>query len=282
MMNIVINKKKLSKIVRLIIVIVIVLVILSPIFWMVKISFTPKTEVFKMPPKIFSGNFSIQGYINVFKSSYFFRYYLNSLIVASGTIVVCLFCGILAGYSFSRFKFGGKKILMVFILFAQMFPAALLIISLYKLFLDLKLYNTYFAIILAHSTFALPLTTWIIKSYFDSVPKELEEAAYIDGCSRMRTLTTIIVPISFPGIVAAGIYIFIYSWNDFIFGLTLVNSDSLRILTPGITLTFIGQFEYLWVEMMSASVIISLPIILLFLFLQRYFIKGLTAGAVKE
>jgi multiple sugar transport system permease protein len=131
-------------------------------------------------------------------------------------------------------------------------------------------------------TFALPMTIWIIKGYFDTIPTELEESAYIDGCSRMKTFGRIILPLTRPGLTAAGIYIFIFSWNDFLFGLTLTISDIKRTLAPGIALSFIGEFEYRWVEMMSASVSISLPILIVFLFLQNAFVDGMTARALKE
>ena len=171
---------------------------------------------------------------------------------------------------------------MVFSLTSQMFPAALLILSLYLFYQRIGLINTYIGIALAHSSFALPLSIWIIKSYFDTIPKELEDSAKMDGIGKMRTLTSIILPLSTPGVISAAIYIFIFSWNDFIFGLTLATKDAYRILAPGITLTFLGQFEYLWSEMMAASILISLPEVSAFLFLQKYFVKGLTAGAVKQ
>lgn len=170
---------------------------------------------------------------------------------------------------------------MVITLSAQMFPWALLLISLYIFYIKFRLLNTYFGLILAHTTFALPLTIWIIKGYFDTIPKELEESAYIDGCSRMRALVQVILPLAKPGVTAAGIYIFLFSWNDFLFGLTLTTQDTMRILSPGIVLQFVGEFEYRWVEMMASSLVVTLPIVILFLFFQKYFIQGLTAGAVK-
>jgi multiple sugar transport system permease protein len=197
-------------------------------------------------------------------------------------VAVCLVAGLLAAYSFSRFEYRGKKTLMVIALSAQMFPWAMMLISVYIFFIKLRLLDSYAGLIAAHSTFALPLTIWITKSYFDSIPRELEESAFIDGCSRMRTLMRIVVPVSYPGILAAGIYVFIFSWNDFLFGLTLTSRDKMRILAPGIALSFIGEYEYRWVEMMSTSIAISIPVVVLFLLLQRYFIEGLTAGALKE
>jgi multiple sugar transport system permease protein len=259
-----------------------VLFLFFPIIWMVRISLTAKPDLFILPPKPLLQNLNFGGYRGLLARTNFLRYYLNSIIVAIGTVAVSLVAGMLAAYSFSRFDYRGKKTLMVVALSSQMFPWAMLLISVYIFFIKLHLLDSYFGLILAHTTFALPLTIWITKSYFDSIPRELEESAFMDGCSRMRTLGKIIVPVSYPGILAAGIYVFIFSWNDFLFGLTLTSKDTMRILAPGISLSFIGEYEYRWVEMMSTSIAISIPVVIMFLVLQRYFIEGLTAGALKE
>jgi multiple sugar transport system permease protein len=126
------------------------------------------------------------------------------------------------------------------------------------------------------------LTIWIIKGYFDTIPHQLEESAFLDGCGRMQALWRIILPLTTPGLTAAAVYVFIFSWNDFLFGLTLTTQDSKRLLAPGIAMSFIGEFQFRWVEMMAASVVITLPVVVLFLFLQRAFVEGLTAGALKD
>lgn len=255
--------------------------LLFPIFWMVKISFSPQAELFTMPPKWFSDNINLEGYKAFWYRASFLRFYFNSILVAFGTVIICLFAGILAAYSFSCFQYPGRDTLMLGSLSAQMFPWALLLISLYIFLGKLRLINSYFGLILAHSIFALPLTIWIIKGYFDTVPRELQDAAIIDGCGPIQILVRIIIPVCYPGILAAGIYVFIFSWNDFIFGLTLTSKESMRTLGPGIAMTFIGEHAYAWVDMMAASILVSLPTIIVFLLLQRFFIEGLTSGAVK-
>jgi multiple sugar transport system permease protein len=277
-----IRRRHLSQWLLFVVTLALVLVLFFPILWMVRISFTAKPDLFILPPKPLLKNLNLDGYRGLLERTNFLRYYLNSIIVAAGTVAVCLVAGLLAAYSFSRFEYRGKKTLMVIALSAQMFPWAMMLISVYIFFIKLRLLDSYIGLIAAHSTFALPLTIWITKSYFDSIPRELEESAFIDGCSRMRTLMRIVVPVSYPGILAAGIYVFIFSWNDFLFGLTLTSRDKMRILAPGIALSFIGEYEYRWVEMMSTSIAISIPVVVLFLLLQRYFIEGLTAGALKE
>jgi len=275
-------RHRLTRWVFFLVALLLVIILLFPLFWMLRISISPRPELFVIPPKWLPERINPQGYQSILAEGNFLRYYLNSIIVALSTVLICLFAGILAAYSFSRFEYPARKTLMVITLSAQMFPWALLIISLYIFFLKLRLLNTYWALILAHTTFALPLTLWIVKGYFDTIPRELEESAYMDGCMRTRALLAIIVPLSSPGILAAAIYIFIFSWNDFLFGLTLTSSDKMRILAPGIALAFIGQYEYRWIEMMASSIAVILPIVIAFLFLQRYFIEGLTAGAIKE
>jgi len=259
----------------------VVLCLIAPVAWLVKMSLTPEHKLFNMPPNF--TEFSLGGYVKLFtQRQVFFQYYLNSLIVGSLTVLVCLSSGTLAAYSFSRFRYRGRSLAMQLLLSSQMFPWALLLIPLFISFSKVGLVNSYWGLVLAHSTFAFPLTTWILKSYFDTIPRELEESAEMDGCSKLRTLWSIILPVSLPGITAAGIYIFIFSWNDFIFGLTLANTDETRLLAPGIAAQFIGENRYAWVEMMAACVTVTLPLVILFLFFQRYFIQGLTAGALKE
>lgn len=255
-------------------------VLIFPLFWMLKISITPREAVFILPPDWF-GPVNLSGYIALFKSS-FLIFFKNSLIIAIATVFVSITIGSLAAYSFSRFAYKGRKALMLLTLSAQMFPWALLLISLYILYSKIYLIDTLFGLVLAHTTFSLPLTIWIIKGYFDTISTELEEAAYIDGCGRMSTFLKIILPLTKPGLTAAAIYVFLFSWNDFLFGLTLTISEAKRTLAPGISLSFVGEFEYRWVEMMSASIAISVPILIVFLLLQNAFVTGMTAGALKE
>ena len=276
------RRHHLSRWVFFVITLALVAFMLFPIFWMVRISLTPDSLLFTLPPKSIIKNINLNGYHGLFYRIKITYFYINSIVVATGTVITCVFCGTLAAYSFSRFKYRGRNTLMVVTLSAQMFPWALMIISLYILYIKTRLLDTRVGLILAHTTFALPLTIWIIKSYFDTIPRELEESAYIDGCSRMRTLLRIVLPLTIPGILAAAIYVFIFSWNDFIFGLTLTTQNRTRTLAPGLSMTFIGEWEYHWVDMMSSSISITIPVVILFLFLQRYFIEGLTAGALKD
>lgn len=275
------KSKTLAKGLKFLFTIFLVVCLIFPLLWMVRISISSKAGLFDLPLKILPPSINLSGYSQFFSRPVFIQFYINSLVVAAGTVVTSLFAGTLAGYSFARFKYKGRNVLMIVTLSAQMFPWALLLISLYMLYVDLSLLNTRIGLILAHSTFALPLTIWILKGYFNSIPRDLEQAAAIDGCGKLSTLSRIILPLARPGIAAAGIYIFLFSWNDFLFGLTLTTDDMMRTLSPGISMQFIGEFEFLWIDMMSSSVLVTLPILVLFIIFQRQFIQGLTAGAVK-
>lgn len=263
-------------------VLVLALILFSPVYWMIRLSVTSREFLFELPPVPLRISVDISSYISVLQMTEFMRYYLNSIIIAAGTVLLALLAGVLAAYSFSRFRYYGRKTLMMLALTAQMFPWAMLLISLSIFFSRVHMLNTYAAIILTHTTFALPLTIWITKSYLDTIPKELEDSAFIDGCGRMKTLTSIILPLCRPGLTAAGIYVFIFSWNDFLFGLTLTSKRSMRPLAPGIVMEFLGERQTNWTMMSASAVIVTMPIVIAFLFLQRYFISGLTAGAVKE
>ena len=168
------------------------------------------------------------------------------------------------------------------ILVTQMFPGIVLLLSLYMIYRNLGLLNTYTALILACTTKALPLSIWMLKGFFDTIPRSIEEAAYIDGAGRLRTLYNVIAPLIKPGVVAVSIYTFMVTWDDFIYALTLINRNEMRTLPAGIALAFLGEYGYDWAKIMAASVAASIPILLIFIFLQKYMIAGLTAGAVKE
>lgn len=171
---------------------------------------------------------------------------------------------------------------MMLFLSVQMFPAMTLLIALYQMYFKLKLLNTYTALVLACSTNALPMSVWILKGFFDTIPKSLEEAAYIDGCTKGGALVRIILPLMKPGLFAVGLYAFLISWEDFLWGLTLTNKTSMRTLASGIAMTYLGEYTYDWGRVMAAAVGAALPLLIIFIFLQKYLISGLTAGAVKE
>ncbi len=261
----------------------VVLAFIFPIYWMILCSFRPNDQILRLPLRFIpSGGSTAANYRTILGDGNFLVYYKNNLVVSGMTTLVAVTFSVLASYAFSRFEFRGKKILLLLFLSTQMFPAMTLLIALYGMYMKMGLLNTYTALVLACSTNALPLSVWMLKGFFDTIPKSLEEAAYIDGCSRARTMFQITVPLVKPGILAVGLYAFLISWEDFLWGLTLVNKTSMRTLASGIAMTYLGEYNYDWGRVMAAAVAAAVPILVVFVFLQKYMISGLTAGAVKE
>jgi len=207
-------------------------------------------------------------------------YFVNSVIVTTSSAVLGLIVSTYCAYSLSKFVYSGRKAVMYFVLSTQLFPASLLIIALYGLFNAYGLLNTYFALVLSSTTFTLPLCIFILKSYFDAIPTELIEAAKLDGASQLRIIHGIILPISAPGLIVAGLFAVIRAWNDFIMALTLAGPDT-RTLPPGLVLTYLSEAQSSWPGLMAASIVVSLPVIVVFLAFQRYFVSGALSGSVK-
>lgn len=253
-----------------------------PIYWMIVTSIKPNEAILRLPPQFIPDGATLANYQGILNDGNFIVFYKNNVIVSGITTVLTLFLAVLAAYAFSRYRFKGSRFLMMLFLSTQMFPAMTLLIALYNMYYKMGLLNTYTALVLACSTNALPMSVWILKGFFDTIPKSLEEAAYIDGCSKGRTLVQVILPLVKPGILAVGLYSFLISWEDFLWGLTLVNKSEMRTLAAGIAMTYLGEYNYDWGRVMAAAVSAAIPILIIFIFLQKYMIAGLTAGAVKE
>jgi multiple sugar transport system permease protein len=256
-------------------------IFLFPIYWMFVSSLQPNSALIKLPPPFWPTDGTIDNYVRILTTPKYLNFYKNSVIVAAATVVISILVSIFAGYAFSRYRFPGRSAAMSLVLSIQMFPVVAILISLFVFFTNLKLINTYTGLILADITIALPFSIWFMKSFFDTIPRDLEEAAYIEGSGRFRTIFSIVVPLVLPGLVAVGIYSFLLSWDDFLFGLTLINRDAMRTLPVGIAMSFLMENEYDWAGMMTVSVVASLPVLLLFVFLNRYMVAGLTQGSVK-
>ena len=196
------------------------------------------------------------------------------------TIVIAISVGLLAAYSFSRFRIPGFAVLLVAILLAQMFPVATIIIPIFKIVRDLDLLNTYVALITAYLTITLPVSIWMLMGFVGNIPRDLEEAAMIDGATRLQAFIRVVVPLARPGIIATAVWIIVVTWQEFIFALAFTQTRDMRTVSVGMS-DFIGQYGIRYGELMASSVMISIPIIVVFFFLQRYFVAGLTAGATK-
>jgi multiple sugar transport system permease protein len=252
----------------------------GPVYWLIVTAFTPGGEVFQFPPRFWPKHITLEHFANLADNAVLGRYLVNSLIVSSLTAVLTVLVSAYTAYSFSKFRYRGRRSLMSLILASQMFPQALLLITLYLLFSAFGLLNSYLALVLSFTTFTLPLCVWMLKGFFDTIPDELLEAAKVDGAGQGSIIHRILLPVSLPGLVATGLFAFIRGWNDFIFALTLAGPEK-QTLPPGLVNTYLGEFQAAWPDLMAASLVVSLPVVLGFVILQRYLVAGLVSGAVK-
>lgn len=274
--------RAISKIFTYIVLLLILIFTFFPIFWMVSTSFKNNYDAFKVPPSWVPSPFTLESYKNQLTDRGGFLIFLkNGLIVSFSVTIITIILSLTSGYSFSRFKFSGQKAIFLLILATQMFPYIVVIISLYIMFRKLNLLNSYLGLSLSLTTLSLPFSIWMMKGFCDTIPKEIEEAASVDGSSRITTLLRIVAPMISPGIVAVALFSFLTSWNNLLFPLTLSLRNSMKTIPPGFLLTYVGEYQYFWADMCAGAVSVTLPIIIIFIFFQKYFIAGLTAGSVK-
>ncbi|MDG2198118.1 MAG: carbohydrate ABC transporter permease [SAR324 cluster bacterium] len=253
---------------------------LFPVFWIFISSVKTNTEVFAYPPSFIPENFTLSAYFNIFNDEDKLRFFFNSYFIAIIVTILTLLISILSGYSFSRFDFKLKRILNLSIISTQTIPPITLLIPYFGIVVTFKIFDTYLALILTYLVFTIPYATLMMTSYFNTLPKELDDAVLMDGGSNFTALCRVIIPISLPGIVATCVYTFLLCWNEFLFALTLTKSYEMRTVPIGIQL-LMGQHAYEWNEMMAMSIIGTIPILFLYLFAQKYFLAGLTSGSVK-
>ena len=258
---------------------VVVFLVLVPFLWTLATSFKPLSEVNAYPPEWISKNMTVMPYFDMFFFMPFSTYTLNSLIVASSATVITLCAGSLAAFAFSRFQFAGKGIFLLVFLLSQMLPGASVIIPLFQLLNAAGLYDTHFGLILVHSAVLLPFVIWLLYGFFQAIPREVEDAALIDGCSRLSALRKVILPLALPGIGATALFAFLGSWNEFFFALILTSSDMTKTIPVGIGL-FVGEYNDIWNQMAASAVLFSLPPLILYALTRKTFVKGLSAGAV--
>jgi multiple sugar transport system permease protein len=251
-----------------------------PVFWMIVTSIRQNVEVFAVPPRVIPNKVTGEAYEAIIFNPARLRFFFNSYFVALIVTLLSILVAILAGYSFSRFAFRGKKVFHLFIISTQTIPPITLLIPYFGMIVAFRIYNTYYALMFTYLALTLPYAILMMTGYFNTIPKELDEAVLIDGASRFYALWKVLVPISIPGIVATAIYTFLLSWNEFLFALTLTKSTEMRTVPIGIQL-MMGEISFQWNEMMSMSLLGCLPILLVYLFAQKYFLAGMTAGSVK-
>lgn len=257
-----------------------VVVAVMPFAWMLLSSIKSQPDLFTVPPHWLPTNPTWASYAKVLFRSNIPRYFINSCVIALGSTALALVLAIGAAYGFARFRFAGKRVLQSAILVSQLLPTATIIVPLYVALSSFGLVNTYFGLILVYLIITLPLCVWMLIGYFRAIPIDLEEAALIDGASRLTILIRVLLPLSIPGLVAVVIYSFVATWNEFIFALVFASDSSVKTLPIGLS-EFSSEFNTDWGAVMAASAVMTVPIAVLFLAMQKLFIGGLTAGATK-
>ena len=253
--------------------------VLLPFFWMFSVSLKPATEPFAIPARLWPESPTLDNYVTAFRPE-FRTYFINSVIVSGASVVITVSLALLAAYSFARRTLLILTVLMALVVLAQMFPHSAIIIPIYKVMRTADLLNTYSSLIIAYVSVTLPVAIWMLRGFLLKLPVSLEEAAAIDGAGPLRVFFEIVVPLARPGIIATGVYVLIVTWQEFLFALSFTSTKEMRTLPVGLN-DFIGQYGIRYGELMASSVMVSLPVIAVFFFLQRYFVAGLTAGAVK-
>lgn len=252
-----------------------------PLIWMFITALKPEGEIFVRLPTLLPKAPTLDNFRNAMRGD-MLLHLRNSLITAGGAAVLTTALAAYAGYSFAKFRYRGRTALMYLMLSAQMFPFALLLVSLYPLLQKLDLLNTHLGLIIAYIVLALPSGTYMLYSYFVNIPSEIVEAARADGAGELYIFHRIVLPLALPALITVGLYSFMWAWNDLLFSLTLITDPALRTVGPGLLQGYLGESRSDWGGAMAASVLGSLPVVIGFAMLQRFFIQGLTAGAVKS
>lgn len=251
-----------------------------PVLWMLSVSFKPTTDTFSLPPQLIPENFQLDGYLKVLKNETFRTFIINSYLIGLAVTFLSLIIGTLAAFAFSRYRFFGDQAAKLFVIATQMVPTITLLIPFFGVIVWLRLYDTHLGLIVTYLTFGLPYAIIMMNAYLNTIPKDFDEAAIIDGCSPFRVLFSVLLPMATPGLISTAVYTFLLSWNEFLFALALTRSTEIRTVPVGISM-LVGEFGLKWDEMMAFSVIGSVPVLLLFIFVQRYVVSGLSAGGVK-
>ena len=256
--------------------------LLFPLFWIVVTSLKTEKEIFQIPPTLFPRVLNTKSYVAQVATGDFnmFQSFGNSLVISVGATLIAVVLAVPASYGIAKYHFKGKKAILLGFLVTQMLPVSVLLTPMFILFKNTHVYNTPVAAILADATIGIPFTVLILKNYFASIPKELQEVAYIDGCNRFTAFIRVLIPIAKPGVVVCSVFSFLYAWGDLAYGMTFIIDQTKRPITAGI-FNFMGQYGTKWSYLTAFAVVTIIPVALIFIFMQKYIISGMTSGAVK-
>lgn len=275
------KKERRSNIKFFIIGLIVFAIFIFPLYWMIITALKTQVEIFSIPTPLWPKELTFDAFAKQLSTSGdTLRGFKNSLIIGVGATFIATILSIPAAYGLARFKFRIRKAFILFFLITQMLPSTLILTSLYIMFSKMGILNTYLAPMLADATLGIPFSIIILRTYFISIPKELDEAAKIDGCSSITSFTKIMLPIAKPGVVVAAVFSFVYAWGDLIYGITFITDPNMRPITSSIY-NYVQQYQTLWNSTMAFGIVAIFPVILIFIFMQKYIVSGLTNGAVK-
>jgi multiple sugar transport system permease protein len=262
--------------------ILILLVVLFPVYWIIITSLKTEQEIFLIPPTFFPQKLNFDSYIAQLAPGNFnmFRSFANSMIISFGALCISVMLSIPASYGIARYAFKGRSAVLLVFLVTQMLPVSVLLTPMFIMFKNMELLNNSLSVIIADATIGIPFSILILKNYFATIPKELEEAAIIDGCGSFGAFIKIMIPVAMPGVIVCGVFSFLYAWGDLAYGMTFIQYQEKRPITAGI-FNFMGQYGTQWSYLTAFAVVTIIPVALIFIFMQKYIISGLTNGAVK-
>jgi multiple sugar transport system permease protein len=254
------------------------IIYISPYLWMIMSSFRPSTEPFALG--IFPHSWTVNNYLRVLQDPELMSAFFNSFKVAVTAASLALVLGVPAGYSFARFRFRGRDLMMSFLMVVPTFPGILLAITLFVMAVRFGLYDSHYPLILANTLLNLPFSIWNLRTVFEATSREIEESAMVEGCSRLQALIKVVLPITLPGLAATFAFVYILSWNEYLFATTFISTNEKRLITTTMA-SAIGQFNVDYAKLIPAAILSTLPLIALFMLIQRYIIKGLAMGSTK-
>ncbi len=262
--------------------IVLLCVLLFPLYWIFVTSIKTEKEIFQIPPTFWPKLLNTKSYLAQVQNGDFnmFRSFGNSMIISLGAMIIAVILAVPASYGIAKYHFKGKKAIILSFLITQMLPVSVLLTPLFIMFQKMHLYNTWWATMISDATIGIPFSVLILKNFFAAIPKEIEEAAYIDGCNKFTGFIRVLIPIAKPGVVVCGIFSFLYGWGDLAYGMTFILDQERRPITAGI-FNFLGQYGTKWSYLTAFAVVTIIPVALIFILMQKYIISGMTSGAVK-